>query len=293
MDECCSICSVKQKDGCDLTKVSKGLISAVNKGHLECAKLLLKAGANVNIFNRGEPVIIGAASNGYFKIVNLLIQAGANVNVSNSYGITALIGASCFGHDKCVRSLLHSGADVNATGRNNSTALIAAAVMGKSDCVALLIAAGADVNARDITGNTVLFEAAFSNNLTCVQLLLKSGARINEFNNDDLNALKYNLVQGKTEEEDVPMFLFAAGEILDVTTVERTDYWGNVTHVEVPDYLKLTELNLCLKHLCREAIRKHFIRLNPHSHLFNRIPRLGLPPSVTYYVLYGQSLPDE
>ena len=292
MEECCNICSAHQKERSDLTTMSKGLISAVTKDHFECAELLIKAGANVNIENRGEHVIIGASSNGYFKIVSLLIQAGADVNVRSSYGITALMGASCFGHDKCARSLLHAGADVNATGRHNSTALIAAAVMGKSDCVELLIAAGADVNAKDITGNTVLFEAAFSNNPLCVQSLLKSGARINEFNNDDLNALKYHLVQGKSEKKNVSMFLFAAGEILDVTTVERTDYWGNVTHVEVPEYLKLTQLRLCLKHLCREAIREQLIRLNPHSHLFHRVPHLGLPSSITYYLLYGQSLPD-
>ena len=242
---------MNQKIGCGVKTLSGGLITAVTKNHFDCGNILIKSGANVNIVNRGEPVIVGAASNGNLEVMDLLIDAGADVNIRSSYGITALIGASCFGHDDCVQSLCRAGADVNATGRHNSTALIAAAVRGKSTCMKLLISAGADVNARDITGNTVLFEAAFSNNIACVQELLHAGARINELNNDGLNALKYHLIHRRTDQKEMAIYLFTAGEILDVRTIDRTDYWGNVTQVEVPEYLRLTELRLVLKHLCR------------------------------------------
>ena len=45
-----------------------------------------------------------------------------------------------------------------------------------------------------------------------------------------------------------------------------------------------------LKHICREAIRTHLLRLNPRRHLFGRVPRLGLPASMTSYLLYNTSL---
>ena len=38
---------------------------------------------------------------------------------------------------------------------------------------------------------------------------------------------------------------------------------------------------LHLKHICREAIRKHLLNLDPHTHLFGRVPRLGLPTTNT------------
>ena len=42
--------------------------------------------------------------------------------------------------------------------------------------------------------------------------------------------------------------------------------------------------------MCGEAIRKHLLDLDPHRHLFSRVPRLGLPRSLTEYLLYDMSL---
>ena len=33
--------------------------------------------------------------------------------------------------------------------------------------------------------------------------------------------------------------------------------------------------------------------MDPHEHLFGRIPRLGLPASMTEYLMYGVSLDDD
>ena len=71
-------------------------------------------------------------------------------------------------------------------------------------------------------------------------------------------------------DQKVPMFLYAAGETIDKT------------EAQVLDDLK----ELSLKHLCREAIRKHLLVIDPHQHLFYRIPRLGLPGSLSRYLLY-------
>ena len=79
------------------------------------------------------------------------------------------------------------------------------------------------------------------------------------------------------------MLLFAAGEIIDDITVEKFDFRKSV---ELPDLL------FCLQYLCREAIRRHMINLDPHTHLFSRIPKLGLPTLLTEYLLYDVSLDE-
>ena len=85
------------------------------------------------------------------------------------------------------------------------------------------------------------------------------------------------------------MLLFAAGEIIDDIIIKKFHDNGNVERIEVPDFLFSLS---CLQHLCREAIRKHLINLDPHTHLFGRVPRLGLPTLLTEYVLYNMSLDD-
>ena len=80
------------------------------------------------------------------------------------------------------------------------------------------------------------------------------------------------------------LLLHAAGEKIDGTTLSEGS---------VPDYLQNEDLRLCLKHLCSETIRNHHLHLDPHDHLFDRVPRLGLPTLLTDYLLYGMSLDEE
>ena len=61
----------------------------------------------------------------------------------------------------------------------------------------------------------------------------------------------------------------------------------------VPNYLLFDDLKLCLKHLSREVIRKHLLKLDLHEHLFGRVPRLELPTSLTDFLLYGMSIDNE
>ena len=75
------------------------------------------------------------------------------------------------------------------------------------------------------------------------------------------------------------MLLYAAGETLDGAQEDK-----------IPELLKFEEEKLEPKHICREAIRKHLLKLDPHQHLFSRIPKLGLPSIVTEYLLFNQSL---
>ena len=66
----------------------------------DCLKLLIDAGADVNMINeRGDSPLMRASSNSshnhHKKVTETLIKAGANVNYSNGKGRTALMAASC------------------------------------------------------------------------------------------------------------------------------------------------------------------------------------------------------
>ena len=77
-------------------------------------------------------------------------------------------------------------------------------------------------------------------------------------------------------------FLFAAGETIEV---------DNIDHSEVmDDVLDLTDVKTTLKHICRMAIKNHLLKLDPHTHLFGRVPKLKLPDLLNHYLLFDQSL---
>ena len=90
------------------------------------------------------------------------------------------------------------------------------------------------------------------------------------------------------------MLLFAAGERVTGPVVKgRRTYNHDIVEAQVPEYLLHKDLQMCLKHLCRETLRRHLLELDPHTHLFGRVPRLGLPKSLMEYLLYNQTLDND
>ena len=147
-------------------------------------------------------------------------------------------------------------------------------------------------------------------NLKCISLLLCSNEKINLRNNDGHNSIEKNIthISGRVYErefsiswkgpflpsKEATLILLAVGEILKGTTLKKYSSGGRVFTVEVPGFLQQDpELRFCLKHLCRETIRNHLITLDRHSHLFHRIPQLGLPSGLNSYLLYNRALEDD
>ena len=339
-------------------------------GHFECMKLLVKAGANLNVHYSSDPIVqtplIGtvleekkleflinagcdvniagpngrsalmtAAARGKFSCCKLLLNAGANVNVQDKFnGNTPLIYAA-IGHlefiafrlrhpfhlnvaapgtSECLKLLLHAGADVNKADQRGNTSLHAAAFGSNVECLKLLIEAGADVNVNTKTPIAVLqfviMEVIGSRNqppippprytfpkpkqtqqlakdaLDCLRLLLKAGARINELNlvKDDLSCIDVNntreykaIFMSEVNPNDSKPSVFqehfkllhAAGELQ-----------GRISHPGANEHEILT-----LKDICSDVIRNHFIDLDPHTNLFCRIPELRLPSYLQSFLL--------
>ena len=230
------------------------LTDAIARGNIECVKLLIKAGASVNKVGNKEALVLPfAIKKDNVICADLLIKAGASVNGGHNY--SPLCHAITTKAHRCLDLLLRSGADVHDTGTEELTAL-------------MLV--------RDEE---------------CRRLLLKHHSQINRRNCFGQNALTFHMSIATSINREICSLLFAAGEttpekvkriLIPIGTVIRT--------VNVADYLPQIQTKLNLKHLCREAIRKHLLKLDLHTHLFYRFPRLGLPSLLVEYLLYDMSL---
>jgi uncharacterized protein len=120
-------------------------------------EFLLANGANPGTKGTGgAPPIVLAASLQHGSIVRLLLKAGAEVNVVDESYCSALIWSACWGQTETMKLLLDHVADVNACDQFGGTALMHASRKGHSEAVNLLLERGADVNAAEILGGTRL-----------------------------------------------------------------------------------------------------------------------------------------
>ena len=85
------------------------------------------------------------------------------------------------------------------------------------------------------------------------------------------------------------MILLAAGEELD-TSAEVLMNQLQKDAKKILKYLEEAKLKETLMQICRETIRDYLIKLDPHLHLFGRIPKLRLPSLMTEYLLCDVSL---
>ena len=282
------------------------LYEAVKAGYSKCAELLICEGADVNTVDRlGRTVLYVTAESGHEKCVHLLIESGADFNLALELAVghendssfellvkagnlipgifsqckRPMIYAAESGHLKYLRQLRHAGADVNVAESYGNTPLIRAALNGHDHCVEFLLEEGADVNHSSKKGNTALMAASFSaNNVAVVKRLLLAGARVNVRNKRSKRAVS-TCADDYVYGNNVPTLLFVAGE----QNVSETFEFADTSDHEA-------EQKLCLMNMCRVTIRKQLIHVDRHAHFFSRIPKLGLPPLLTSYLLYNMKL---
>ena len=292
-----------QIDACESNKPSP-LMWAVGKGHLTCAELLVKSGADVN------QTFIEAVKNGDHDVAERLLVLGAGEKLRTAFGkkfFTYLFRKAC--HKclesllkkekteireafrtllmcstekktlKCMESLVEAGADVNTRLDNGYTAVMLAAKQGNQKCVQYLINKGANVDMVDHEQfETALLKASFNMHYGCARLLLLAGARVN------MGSSKNEALFRTTVNKTMVLLLHAAGEILIIDDSIVRKFAGDI-------YCESNKLRL--KHQCRRVIRHQMLEVDLYRNLILRVQRLGLPKPLVSYMLFNQHILDE
>ncbi|XP_053328977.1 ankyrin repeat and SOCS box protein 12 [Spea bombifrons] len=139
-----------------------------------------------------------AASKGSLECLKILLAYGAEVDILDVKAQTPLFTAVSAGHFDCVRELLKAGANPCGSIYNNCSPVLTAARDGKTNILRELLEYGADVNVRsklpdwatNITTSTgPLYLSAVYGHLECFRTLLLYGA------NPDYNCIDQKLLQ--------------------------------------------------------------------------------------------------
>ena len=281
------------------------LMAAARGGYFKCVDLLLKAGTDLHAESWYKNEIIGDIIDyadedrdddtndnfDYTKCMASLLEAKIVEDPTKNL----LHDAICMDRYGIVELLVNLGADLTEVDFDYGTPLLRAADHGWVKAVRLFLSAGADVNYVRSFGRTALWAATRQVRLNTVRVLLDGGAHINvehSFNSlyglVELNGMlhyhidarnRYGRSEFDAQDQRLALLLFAAGETMD-----------GINEDKIPEFLKFGDVKHTLKHICREAIRKHLLTLDPLQHLFSRVPKLGLPSSLNSYLLYYMSL---
>ncbi|KAJ6193299.1 ankyrin repeat-containing domain protein [Bipolaris maydis] len=155
---------------------------AVHNQDVETVVLLLRYGADANGFDREGVTPLFAATRGQcIECAKVLLKHGADPNLSaGPDSESPLSAAASQNYLDFVQLFLANGGDIGFVMENGSTALISA--MNKTTspkCVEVMLSAKGDPNAKNGEGTTPLFQAIQANRIDLMTVLLDHGANPN------------------------------------------------------------------------------------------------------------------
>ena len=162
--------------------------------HTQIAKMLLDAGARIDVKDMGEQTaLMWAARSGRLDITLLLLAAGSDIDAKNTNGdaalnLTAGSMSTSDGHTDVARALIDNGAKAKLT-------LEEATIVGMSDAVLAYLRKGASVHEPDGRGYTPLCLAALNGRSEVVELLIDYGSDIGHRTDDDKTPIQLALIQ--------------------------------------------------------------------------------------------------
>ncbi|CAL8304547.1 unnamed protein product [Lota lota] len=158
------------------TNGQTAVFMAADMGHLNVVKVLLTAGANINIKDKsGLTPLLAAVSNYKPAMAKALIKCGAEVHLTDASRQSCLHLASAKGLSELVSMLLYFGS-LDLRNKKQKTAIYLAAENGHQECVEILANAGANVDIQAKDCSTPLMAATKAQSERCVEVLLKHGA---------------------------------------------------------------------------------------------------------------------
>ncbi len=175
------------------------LLAAVEGGHTDTVRLLLEAGASVNLCDKhGDSPLSTAVRTGSEEITQLLLEhRNIRVNIRDIYGLTPLHVACIRRKPVLVKMLLDYGAEswplpVDSKSHPPPPMIMSLEVSDLAS-MAILLDAGASPNAVDQRGDTPLIKAVYKKQMDFVWLLLKYKPDLSVKNHHGNSALQYAL----------------------------------------------------------------------------------------------------
>ncbi|XP_078418036.1 CARD- and ANK-domain containing inflammasome adapter protein [Cetorhinus maximus] len=181
------------------------LFHAISQGHFNTVKVLLEAGAKVDvdlihaafdsndqfliklILEHGSEISSIVLANALFKAVQknlsgtvgIIIEQGININTRNGMQYTPLLLAAELGHAESVKILINKGACLHERTPNMDSALHLAVQTGSLSVARLLIDQGMDANIIGSNNQTPLHVASFHNQRPMIETLIAGGSKVN------------------------------------------------------------------------------------------------------------------
>ncbi|XP_078075331.1 CARD- and ANK-domain containing inflammasome adapter protein [Mustelus asterias] len=181
------------------------LFHAISQGHLNTVKVLLEAGAKVNIdlihaaFDSNDQFLMKlilehaseinstvlvnalfkAVQKNLYRTVGIIIEQGIDINTRNGMQYTPLLLAAELGHVESVNILINKGARLDERTPNMDSALHLAVQTGSLSVAKLLIDMGMDANIIGSGNQTPLHVASFQNQRLMIETLIAGGSKVN------------------------------------------------------------------------------------------------------------------
>ncbi|KAM3604474.1 uncharacterized protein V6R79_011558 [Siganus canaliculatus] len=221
------------------------------RGFVDCLRLLLQRGANVELAPGGTTALHESCENCKSECTKLLLSHGANANAVTEDGLMPLHFCTSPESLECAKILLQYGAAVNgSTVDEDDTPLLVAARNGLIDHVELYLRYGAAVNKHNFEGFTPLNVACSQSQevqdlqryFKVCQILLGAGASVHTVDQDKHSPLHFAC---KNANPDVVDLLLANG-----ACVNNMDYGG-----EAPMHNILKVVWLKLSHQPERIVR--------------------------------------
>lgn len=165
------------EDDPEIEPIKVAFTKKVNK-----LQLLTWAGINVNVVLEGNTPLHDAITENDIRCVKVLLDAGADLNITDNDGYCAL-NAAVYEADAdnnltsdIIAMLLTYGASPNALLLDNSNSLHIAVSNNRPDIIRLLYENGSNLECKDNEGETPLHNAIKKGHYKCVQELVEAGA---------------------------------------------------------------------------------------------------------------------
>jgi ankyrin repeat protein len=189
---------------------------ALASNHLDTAKLLIEAGADVDAPDKDGrtplQLALGLKDQAQARAAALaLVNAGAKCDTPDAGNMAPLHYAASWGDAALAAAMVDRGAKVDRPGPGGRTPLHLAALAGKVDVVKALLAKKATVLAADEQGYTPLHLAATLKDTAAAEALIAGGAKVAAVNTKDRNTTPLHLAAAAGNVPMVELFMRNGG----------------------------------------------------------------------------------